>query len=446
MWERTDVGTGTVIETDIENGSGAGTEPAADAERRGEGGLEALEHLPTGTFLALMLDSIDRTQHNGHDLVYLIRARVREISRLQAELFSDIVELAHCPPSGPGDPPRRQQVMDEFCSDELRAALSWTRRHADSQVDLGWRLVERLPAVWEALAEGLIDMARARVIVYGTDHLDEALAREVADRVLGRAAEMSTGQLGAALRRLCIDTDPDDAARRYATGVEERRVVAEPNPDGTADLLGLSLPADRVAAIVSRIAAMARARRRRHEPRTLDQIKADVLLELLEGRSHSHSPRPNLDITVDLTTLIGLDDRAGEIPGWGPVIADIARQAVERQPDGTWRVRVTDPDSGAVLHDGTTRRRPRAAQRRHVEARQPVCAYMTCRQPATRCDLDHEIDWARGGPTLVPNLQPLCRHEQDIKHRGGWRVTHLGNGRYRWISRHGHLYETGPPP
>src|SRR5690606_29338277 len=78
--------------------------------------------------------------------------------------------------------------------------------------------------------------------------------------------------------------------------------------------------------------------------------------------------RPVVDIRVDLETLVGLAERAGEIPGWGPVIADIARRLVEQQPDGEWRGVVTDPDTGAVLADGTTRRRPTAAQRRYLQA------------------------------------------------------------------------------
>jgi hypothetical protein len=415
-------------------------------DRRILDSLGVLDQLPTGTFLSLMLDSIDRTEHNGHDLVYLIRARVREISRLQAELLSDIVELGYCPPSGPGDPPLRQQEMDEFCADELRPALRLTRRAADNQLDLAWRLVERLPAVWEALRDGRIDLPRARTIVHGTDHLDVAIAREVAERILERAEELTTGQLRAALRRLCLEADPDDAEKRYREGLEDRRVVSEPNVDGTADLCGLNVPVDRVVAIQGRIANIAQALKTRREERTLDQIKADVFLDLLEGRNYSHSPRPKVDISVSLTTLLELDEKPGEIPGWGPVIADIARQAVEQSPDGTWRVAVTDPDSGAVLWDGTTKRRPTAAQRRYVEMRQPVCVHPTCRQPATECDIDHEIEYSKGGPTVVRHLHPGCRHDHDLRHRGGWKVRRLAPGIYEWTTRHGHVYVTRPPP
>lgn len=49
------------------------------------------------------------------------------------------------------------------------------------------------------------------------------------------------------------------------------------------------------------------------------------------------------------------------------MLADIARQIVA--DDGEWRWAVTHPNGGAVLTDGTTRRRPTAKQRRWVEAR-----------------------------------------------------------------------------
>ena len=75
--------------------------------------------------------------------------------------------------------------------------------------------------------------------------------------------------------------------------------------------------------------------------------------------------------------------------GYGPVIADIARQVAENQPGAEWRWSLTHPDSGMVLDNGTTRRRPSTGQRRHVEARRPNCVFPGCRRPALDCDLDH---------------------------------------------------------
>ncbi len=61
------------------------------------------------------------------------------------------------------------------------------------------------------------------------------------------------------------------------------------------------------------------------------------------------------------------------------------------------------------------------------------------------CDLDHTIDHARGGATTEKNLEPLCRHDHNVKHHAGWTLRRTPNG-YTWTSRLGHEYNTGPDP
>jgi hypothetical protein len=68
--------------------------------------------------------------------------------------------------------------------------------------------------------------------------------------------------------------------------------------------------------------------------------------------------RVGIEVRVGLTTLIGLDERPGEIPGLGPVLAPVARAVVARQLRGAeWRFAVTD-DDGHLLLAGVTRHRP----------------------------------------------------------------------------------------
>ena len=152
-----------------------------------------------------------------------------------------------------------------------------------------------------------------------------------------------------------------------------------------------------------------------------------------------------VDITVDLATLVGLSDTPGELNGYGPVVADLARRVVANQPRSEWRVRVTHPDDGELLWNGTTKRRPTTALRRSVEARSPTCVFPGCRIPATECDLDHTVDHASGGATTEKNLEPLCRHDHIVKHKGRWKLARTPHG-YTWTSRLGHKYHTGPDP
>jgi hypothetical protein len=436
--------TGLVSYPEVASGEGPFecSNPVAEATCR----LQFLELLPPGVLLGRALASVDRSELNGHDVVHLLRGRRRQISWLEADCLADMVELGHCPPSVPGSPPERTQVMEDHVADEVKMALVWTRRAAESMLDVAWQLVERLPRVWEALREGRIDLPRARVMAAGVAHLDEVVAREVAERMLSEAEELTTGQIRARLRRLCVEVDPDDAKRRYEEGLGQRRLRSELREEGTADLLGENLPTDKVAAIVSHIHEEARRRRRQGDARSMDQLRADIFLELLEGKHVGWGRRPVVDIRVDLETLLGLAERAGEIPGWGPVIADIARQLVDQQPDGEWRVVVTDPDTGAVLADGTTSRRPTTAQRRYLQARQTTCSNPRCRMPAHRSDIDHNRPWARGGATEVENLAPACRHDHMLLTVGGWTLEQPRAGVYVWTTRHGFRYTHHPRP
>ncbi|NKY23210.1 hypothetical protein, partial [Cellulomonas denverensis] len=97
-------------------------------------------------------------------------------------------------------------------------------------------------------------------------------------------------------------------------------------------------------------------------------------------------------VTVALTTLLGLDELPGDLHGIGPVDADQARQAAFAA-GATWRRLVTDPQTGAVLDVGRRRYRPPDPLAAHVRARDRRCARPGCDVPATRCDLDHTIEF-----------------------------------------------------
>ncbi len=330
--------------------------------------------------------------------------------------------------------------IQDLAASEIRAALTLTRRSADNHLGWATQLVEDYPLLWEALSEGSIDLAKAKVIITGTCHLEPELRSKVAGVALERAPQQTTGQLDARLRKLVIQIDPDAAKTRYQQGIEDRRVISEANPDGTANLHGLNLPPHRSSAVMRRINRLARAARSANDPRTMDQIRADVLLDLLAGSNHhDRQYRGTVDIQVDLNTLAGLVENPAELAGYGPVIADIARQVTKQQADSEWRYTITN-DEGQVVHNGTTRRRPTADQTRQVEAENPTCVFPGCRNPASECDIDHNQEWSEGGPTEVENLAPLCRHDHVIRHHG-WNIKQTRPGTYQWTSPLGHTYQ-----
>jgi hypothetical protein len=176
----------------------------------------------------------------------------------------------------------------------------------------------------------------------------------------------------------------------------------------------------------------------------MDQLRADVVLDILDPMRGHDAPRSSqgtIVMTVDLATLAGLAESAGDLGGYGPVIADIARQVADTAREGEWRFVVTDSERRS-LHTGLTRRRPTAAARRMVEALYPTCVFPGCRVPASQCDLDHTTPWARCRRTCVDDLAPLCRHHHMLRHRSGWRYRRTERGEHEWVSPLGHRYIT----
>jgi hypothetical protein len=248
-----------------------------------------------------------------------------------------------------------------------------------------------------------------------------------------------------------METDPDGARHRYEAAVTDRRLVVEPSTSGTANLLGLDLAPHRVNAASRRINHLARSLKTTGETRTMDQLRADVYLDLLQGTTttdgNGKAAAGGVHLSSDLDTLVGLAAHPGELGGYGPVIADIARQVAAQQQDTEWRWSITHPATGEVIHDGITQRRPSTALRRTVEARDQTCVFPGCRMPAVDCDLDHIKRWADRGATTERNLAPACRHDNLLKERHHWTYQRLPNGDYQWTTKLGHTYTTsGKPP
>ncbi len=403
--------------------------------------LQGVEGDGPGAQLALLLSSVDMDRLTGHELIVMLRAVRRMVSHYEALAFGVMAALR--------DRMAAEEDLAEFpelaASAEIRAALRLTRRAADRDLSMALELQDRLPQVGEALAAGEVDLPRAWVMLRGTEHLRLEEARAVVDLVIADAARLTTGQLHSRIRRLCLEADPDGAESVYQRAVEGRRLVAEATPEGTGNLLGLDLPAELVGLVSKRINYLARSLRTRGEARTMDQLRADVFLDLLAGEAHGASGG-GVGIEVDLETLMGLAARPGELAGFGPVIADIARQVAQRQQHAEWRWTVTG-EGGQPLYQGVTRRRPNAAQRRAVQMRDRNCVFPGCRMPAADCDLDHRVPWADSGRTAVDDLAPGCRHDHIVRHNCGWTYQRLPNGDYLWTSRLGHRYTTsGLPP
>lgn len=141
---------------------------------------------------------------------------------------------------------------------------------------------------------------------------------------------------------------------------------------------------------------------------------------------------------VALSTLLGLDDQAGELGAHGHVPAEVARR-IAHDPTGTWRRILTD-DHGRVLKVSTKYRPPKPLTR-YVTARDRTCRFPSCR--ARTAEIDHIIAWPRA-PTAASNLQGLCLRHHHLKHEAGWTVHRLPDGTTRWIAPTGRVHDKPP--
>jgi hypothetical protein len=417
---------------------------SAAIEPRYDGIPARLDDMSPGPVMGAFLASLDVSKLSGHDQIVVLRAHQKMASFYQAATYQDMAAVNTTMLTHDGYP---QPDVDaaEMASAEVRVALNLTRHSADVEMQFALELHRRLPRLFDMLASGIVDVRRAKVIERGTAHLSDATAHAVLEDIADDAPSLTTGELRARLRTLCIKTDPDEAKDRYETAVENRRVVIEPTDAGTANLHAYDLPADEAAAIGNRIHAEAKSLHGTNgETRTMDQLRADLLIDYLNGINRSTSSNGgSVDVTVTMETLTGLLDDPGELAGYGPVIADVARK-LAKDPDNKLRVIIYDEATGEPTHIVTTTRNPTAHQRRSVQARDRRCIFPGCRMPSRQCDIDHTKAVAAGGETCECNLAPLCRHDHCIKHQHGWTYQRLPDGRWQWTTRLGHTYTTSP--
>ncbi len=139
--------------------------------------------------------------------------------------------------------------------------------------------------------------------------------------------------------------------------------------------------------------------------------------------------------------LGGAELGGAELAGSGPISSGTAR-GYARHTVSWERVTVAE-HSGTVL--SVDRYRPDAAMQRFLGARDLHCRFPGCRVPLARCDIDHTVDAARGGPTSTDNLAHLCRGHHTLKHATPWSVEQFADGTLVWRSPTGREHRDRPP-
>ena len=178
--------------------------------------------------------------------------------------------------------------------------------------------------------------------------------------------------------------------------------------------------------------------------RTMDMKRADALSEIAgiavslsadEAKSHRRSVSVN--VTIDLPTLLGLNENPGQLAGYGVLPAQVVRALAS---EGKWRRFITDPNTGTLLDYGRDSYQPPQELVDYLIARDRTCRFPGCRQSAARADIDHAEAWEDGGETSAANLGALCRRHHRMKTHGGWKLSSNEDGSCSWESPDGHRY------
>ncbi len=341
---------------------------------------------------------------------------------------------------------------------ELAAAMRITEHAAGNLLALSEALVHRYPSVLRALGEARITERHAEILVGGLDELEPGLRAGVFDRALALAEAQPVGEFRRSLRALVDSARVVTLAERQEAALAARRVFVEPVEDGMAwtHLLG---PAVEAHAQFGRVTAIAKTILAQDgETRTLDQIRADVMADLLIDGSTTEHPadargiRATVVVTVPALTLLEETDAGvaevgadpARVEGVGPIPVGRARELCGG--DAGWMRVLTHPETGMVLSVGRARYSPPAALKRLVKWRADRCMGPGCGMPASRCEVDHTLAWEHGGDTSLQNLAPLCRGHHKVKHHGGWRLRQVpgSGGAVEWTSPAGRRYLVAP--
>jgi hypothetical protein len=434
-----------------------------------------------GPALDALLDSLDTALLDDAELVEYVAASQRLQAREYARGAAAAAVLAQRPSMQPAWSPAAGGAPAEAgtAGDELAMRLSCSRRTAIRLVRHGRAFAHTLTDTGDALATGRIGTVGAQIIAERLHDLPTQTALDVQARVLPEAGRRTPTQLRRDLEKALIVVDPAEAASRAVQARSTRRVERpQVLPDGMAGLHAV-LPAATAARIYASLDSHARTARRAGDPRTLDQLRADGMSDLIlhTGCSGAGSTvidaspstgcrvvnrsRAQIRVTVALSTLLGLDEQPAELAGHGPIDATAARALAE---GGVWQRIVTAPLSGTVLDVGRTRYRPPAGIVEHVQARDRTCVRPGCSAAAESCDLDHTIEFhgaAAGstpngsgahatfdvpgtGRTAADNLGPLCRRDHRLKTDGGHVLRQPEPGVFEWTSPAGLQYLTVP--
>jgi hypothetical protein len=208
-----------------------------------------------------------------------------------------------------------------------------------------------------------------------------------------------------------------------------------------------------VAQGVSVYAALKRAADTTFDERSRGQVMADTLVERVTGRSAEVAQSIAVNLVISDETLLGNDESAAIIDGYGPIPAAVARHLVhgaviDPRSRATLRRLYRHPRSGALVSmESRTRCFPKGLAT-FIGLRDQRCRTPYCDAPIRH--RDHAQPHRRGGSTTAANGLGLCERCNYVKEAPGWRVSTVtdenGSHTASFTTPTGMHYHSGAPP
>ncbi|MFD8493659.1 DUF222 domain-containing protein [Amycolatopsis sp. NPDC059657] len=328
---------------------------------------------------------------------------------------------------------------------EVAFALSMTKVAAAKLIAVACDVTRRLPGVLGLMEAGRLDYGKAAQVSEALSWLSDDKAGAVDTILVERLVGKDPRGVRRCANKLAAQVDPDGYERRAAQKRAARRVTLTHRDAGSARL-SVEGPAEKCAAAYTRIDRIARKLSLADKSRTLEQLRADVMMDLCLSGTEGIQERAEVFVYIDYLTLAGVRKDPGFLAGHGPIPAATARDIAAGSKSVLRRL-ITDPVTGQPTDLGRTRYRPHAALNEFVRVRDQECRAPGCTRPAQVCQLDHTEDWvAKQGETNENNLASLCQDDHKLKDEPGWRYELGGNATLTVTTPTGDRYSTTLEP
>jgi hypothetical protein len=308
----------------------------------------------------------------------------------------------------------------------------------------------RLDATSDALAEGEIDGAHARLIARHTADAPAGAVALIESEALKASRAADPSVVAGLMRQFDHALDPDRADEAAVRRYERRGVSLATTLDGmvAGTLLLEPVAGATVLTAMSAVSPLVAGDGRSAPQRNADALTA-ICAQFLaspdaprSGGGHAH-----LIVTVDAETLAsspGSQGSPGATLGWVGAVNGTTAQRVGCDADVTV-VAVGGPDG--IREICRTRRFFTTAQRIAMMARDgDRCAAPYCDRPAIWSDAHHVIPWAQGGKTDIDNGALPCAAHHTMLHEGHWSLTRTADGRYLMTHVDGRVIGPEPHP